>query len=235
MMGCFSCCIFLCESIPCDAHRKFGCHVILSLQSIVSHKKSEADALKRFPVEKKTFGKVAFSMATLEISKCFCWSGSPFIEIYTNILRYWSSCDELDINSSYTFVYIAYFVFRSKYLNKAFNGVFVYSTLFTEMRSFLFSFGFRYGSILRWVCHRSVCLPIRSVYLNISFLCAHLLVDFIILGNHEHSRTVMSHWKSTLRYNETTLIPFIRKQTRNKIVYFQFVFIHPTMRMNFLK
>lgn len=234
MMGCFSCCIFLCESIPCDAHRKFGCHVILSLQSIVSHKKSEADALKRFPVEKKLSVRWPFPWQLLKYQNAFA-GVAPLLLKYIPI--YWDigAAAMNSISTQATFVYIAYFVFRSKYLNKAFNGVFVYSTLFTEMRSFLFSFGFRYGSILRWVCHRSVCLPIRSVYLNISFLCAHLLVDFIILGNHEHSRTVMSHWKSTLRYNETTLIPFIRKQTRNKIVYFQFVFMPHTMRMNFLK
>lgn len=86
MMGCFSCCIFLCESIPCDAHRKFGCHVILSLQSIVSHKKSEADALKRFPVEKKLSVRWPFPWQLLKYQNAFA-GVAPLLLKYIPI--YW--------------------------------------------------------------------------------------------------------------------------------------------------
>lgn len=129
-------------------------------------------------------------MASLGILKCSChivWSGklvSSAIEIYTRInmeirwIRY---------HAKISFVYIAYFVsmlfqyFLGKYLNKAFNGIFVYMLcIVTQEHTKLFSL-LEFAFLLTLNRRMSVCVttlcPFSMVYIgkNGSVLCISLL------------------------------------------------------------
>lgn len=120
-------------------------------------------------------------MASLGILKCSChivWSGklvSSAIEIYTRInmeirwIRY---------HAKISFVYIAYFVsmlfqyFLGKYLNKAFNGIFVYMLcIVTQEHTKLFSL-LEFAFLPSRVCFSSHTQPANEC------MCHHTLPVF---------------------------------------------------------